>query len=165
MALDATAKGTGANSYVTQAEATTYFTLRLNMAEWTAAVTASTADPALVMATNRLEAEDYEGFKTTIAQRLKWPRADLVDDNGDAYDVDVIPRPVKEATFELALALLKDDVLLDSGLEEFERVRIGPIDVSPFRGRKADALPAIVVRLLEDLRIGGSGITRPAVRG
>ena len=69
-----------------------------------------------------------------------------------------MPKPIQEATYELALAILKDNTLLaDTGLEGFENVSLSGLDVTP-RFREAGKLPANVLRLLVDLKttIGNS---------
>jgi hypothetical protein len=134
----ATAKATNANSYVRADE----------------------KNRAVVMATNRLEQEEYHGTPTSSTQRLLWPRSGLSDDDGRSYDQDTIPRPVEEATYELALALLNGETeLKDTGLEGFNRAKVGSLEVEPRHGREAGALPRQVLRLLDGLRIGSSGIT------
>ena len=150
MALDATLSGASANSYVTRAEATTYFGDRLDVDEWDDA-TNTQKDAALVMATLRLEQEDYIGSRVDEAQNLKWPRYSVYIDNV-LQDSDAIPRVVKEATYELALAILKDTTLLsDTGLEGFESVKLGELDVTP-RFRAGGTLPAEVSRLLRGIK-------------
>ena len=101
MALDATAKGTSSNSYVTNAEAETYFADRSGVADWVAATSAE-EDDSLVTATGVLDLEEYDGFPTTTTQRLQWPRSGIVNRVHQTVDSDVIYRAVKEATFELA---------------------------------------------------------------
>ena len=151
MALDATISGASANSYVLRADAQTYFDDRLDVAEWTDASNAN-KDSSLVMATLRLDQEEYDGTRADSDQALKWPRYGIYVD--DIYqDVDVIPKPIKEATYELGLALLKDNTLLsDTGLEGFENVSLSGLDVTP-RFKEAGTLPANVLRLVKDFKI------------
>jgi hypothetical protein len=156
LTLDATAKGADANSYVTVAEATSYFEGRLDPADtWANAVSgATTEEVALVMATARLELESFYGIPTTTTQRLKWPRIGTYDSKGDYNDSDLVPRCVKEATYELALALLQDETMLDdtTGLQAFSRISAGSLSVD-FRSRAADSgLPKIVRQLLAPVR-------------
>lgn len=160
LVLDATVKGANANSYVTQAEADTYFDGRLNASAWTGAGSGAGAarEQALVAATTRLEQETYYGYKTTTTQRLKWPRSGVDDEDGSTYSADVIPRCVKEACFEMALALLQDSKQLDAtGLAGFENVRVGPLSVTIKHPEPNGKLPAQVQRLLSGVMIGGAG--------
>jgi len=161
MALDATVKGPNSNSYVLQADANTYFADRLNADAFTTAPT-GTKDKALVSATRRLEAEEFFGTKTSNAQALKWPRQDVRNqDTGDAYDPDAIPQPIKLATFELALYLLlqgSSDPFQDSGLEAFDNVAVGSLDVTPNKSFKAGMLPAHIARYLRGLSLSAGGV-------
>lgn len=159
MAFDSTASGENANSYASVADGDTYFALRLDAADWTGATTA-TKESALVMATNRLEAEAYNGVATFLDQRLQWPRFGVVDRDDVLLDSDVVPRLVKEATFEMALAFIKEPTKLDdSGLEGFRSLALGSISVQPRGGHRADALPSNVKRLLVPVLLAG-GSTR-----
>jgi hypothetical protein len=155
--LVSTVGGATSNSYVSSAEATTYFDERLYASAWDDAET-DDQDRALIMATRRLDAEEFAGEKATSGQALKWPRIGACDQDGYEYATGVIPDVIKQATCELALALLGEgspDLLSDPGLEAFESVKVGPIEVVPrsFADRhalalRAGALPANVKRLL-----------------
>jgi hypothetical protein len=156
LTLDATAKGASANSYCTIAEAIAYFEGRLDSDDtWANAVAgATTEEVALVMATSRLELETYSGIPTTTTQRLEWPRMGAYDSNSVYLDADVVPRCVKEATFELALALLQDDTLLgDTGLEAFTAISAGALSVQLRSGFAGSRLPKVVRQLLAPVRV------------
>lgn len=167
--LVATVGGSTSNSYITQADAQTYLDGRLDVAEWTSAATAD-KDRALIMATYRLEQEEFPGTKVSTAQALKWPRYGTYDDDGDGYDNDEIPTPIEHACCELAVALLKKpDLLADSGLEPFKQVGVGGGAVAAeTRGSfVAGQLPANVRRILSrgHVWLGGSGIVGRVERG
>jgi len=158
MALDATVGGASSNSYVTRAAAETYFGDRLDVTEWDNASN-DNKDAALVMATLRLEQEDYDGVRADQDQNLKWPRYSVYVD-GVYQDSAAIPRVIKEATYELALAILKDTTLLsDTGLEGFASVKLGELDITP-RFRAGGSLPAEVDRLLRGVKISAGHISR-----
>lgn len=162
--VDATAKGANSNSYVTRAEAQTYFDGRLNVANWTAASDAN-KDRALIMATARLDQEAYEGTPTTTTQALKWPRSGTFDSDGIHWDQDVVPAPVKEATYETALELLDGSLTLaPTGLEGYLEVIVGTIEVTPRHGRASGALSDQVRRLLRGLLIGGGSLASRTVK-
>ena len=163
--LDATAKGASANSYVTRADAQTYFNGRNDADPWENADDAD-KDRSLMTATARLEREDYHGSITTQTQRLHHPRSGLVDKDSRNYSQDTISLPVQEATYELALAVLNGSwVPSDTGLESFAKVKVGPLDVTPERAYTASTLPQIVVDLLESIRIGSFSMNIPVKRG
>lgn len=173
--FDSTLKGSDANSYISVASAVDILGGNLNATEFIATTTAS-QEKLLYMATARLEQERWVGSPTTSTQRLAWPRAAVPDQRyGDQggyvyygppqYDQDAMPQPLLEAVCELAAMLCKDNTLLgDTGLEGFERVSIGPMDVTPRHARKGGALPANVVRYLRGLRSSTEG-QLPVIRG
>ena len=163
--LVATAQATNANSYVSQDDAQSYMDGRLDVTEWTDATTV-TMDRALIMATGRLDIEGFFGNPTSFTQRLQWPRGSVPDPWGSFYASETIPRPVEEATAELALAYLKSGATLDdTGLEGFTNVKVGPLDVTPRIGRKGDALPSIVRRILRNLMVGAGELNTPVEKG
>lgn len=155
--ITATAKGASSNSYATLAEAETYFEGRSGASSWTG--TDDTKNRALVTATNRLEQQEYYGSPTDSGQRLKWPRVGTYDSDGRYWDQDTVPRVVKEAQYEMALALLAGDLeLKDSGLEGFDAVRVGPMSVDINHGREAGSLPRQVRRLLRGLMVSAGSL-------
>lgn len=156
--FDSTVGGSSSNSYATVTAFSDYFGGRLDVSEASAAATL-TLQQALVMATYRLDAEEYVGAAVTQTQALRWPRHYVWMTNGLEYeDETVIPTRIQNATFELALVLLRDGTwLADTGIEQYQHVQIGPLSVTPRTDRRANALPAHVARLLSGLRLGGSG--------
>lgn len=139
-----TVGGASSNSYVSVAEAVAHFEGRLRSDAWDNA-TDTDQMKALVSATGRLDQEEFQGCKTDSDQALKWPRYGAEDPDGVAYDSDAIPREIKTAVYKLALALLAGDLLVDSGMEGFENIVLGPLEVTP-RTKAAGALPADVRR-------------------
>src|ERR1043166_138769 len=99
MSLVATVGGSTSNSYVTLAEAETYFGDRINSSvngNWTntsagVARTDAEKSAALVTATRRIDEEQFRGHKASSSQALKWPRYDVYDEDGIAFVSDVIP--------------------------------------------------------------------------
>lgn len=163
MGLDATPGGPDANSYLTVDQATAYFAGRTHSSAWGGADPAD-QERALITATRRLDQEDYRGSKTEYEQALKWPRRGACDSDGFTYDSDEVPRPVKDATCELALLLIESDALKQSKLTNFAHIKIGPLDITPRQPQVSGALPAQVVRLLSHLLMSSRGTIR-MVRG
>lgn len=132
--LDATAGDADANSYATLAEASTYFDERLQASNWTGESDEDVKERALIMATRRIDALRFTGVANTDTQALEWPRFEAFDLNGYEYDTASIPDPVKRATYEEALRILNDnaastDPLADSELAQFNRAKVGAIEV------------------------------------
>lgn len=156
--LVATVGAANANSYKDVASADSYFAGRVGAGAWDGS-TANEKAAALITGTSRLEQEKYVGVKASPAQRLKWPRTGVTDEDGVAYAADAIPRPVEEALYELALFILANkttDVFAPTGLEQFRSLKAGSVDLSMNLERTAEeksGLPPQVLRLLRDLLI------------
>lgn len=163
LTFDATLEGAAANSYITEAEAAAYFDGRLNADPWTNAAQ-GTRQRALVMATTRLERVTWLGSPTTTTQRLKWPRSGVRDELGTLFTGDTIPRPLQEATCELALHLLRlgsTDPAAADDLAGIESITIGPLSLTRAAAPPGDSdLPAEVRRCLARLAAAGSGTFR-----
>lgn len=106
--LDVTIGGATANSYASEADATAYFDERLNVGAWTNAVSDDRAR-ALISATRWIDTQGFRGVKASLDQALQWPRLDVPDPDSRVemdFPEDEIPVGVKQATYEVALALL-----------------------------------------------------------
>ena len=157
--IDATVGGASANSYVTVAEATSYFEGRLNASEWSGA-SDDEQIRALIMAARRIDQEVYVGRSYDDDQAMQWPRTGVYDPNDRIYGTDEVPERVKRGQLELALALLQTtDLLEDTGLEGFESVQVGSLDVEP-RHTSAGSLPANVLRELSPFLMAGAAGVR-----
>jgi hypothetical protein len=164
LTIDATAKGASANSYVTLAEAETYVEGRLDVADWDAD-TDDNKNRALRMATDLLDAEDWRGSPSDQDQRLKWPRLGTYDEDAREYDSDAVPRPVKEATYEYALMLIAGTLeVKPTGLEQFENVKVGSLDVTPRASYRAAKMPDPVRRLISHLLLSSGELSARTVR-
>jgi len=161
LALDAAVGGISSNSYDTVANAELYFDGRINKQAWTDADTAD-KPVVLVHATTVLDAEIWNGEKANSEQRLKWPRFDVLDDDGLEVDATIIPKEIKEAIFELALVLLGSDIQSHTGLEKFNLLKVGEIEIEPKDGI-ANVLPDEVTKLISRFQASGSGSRR--IRG
>jgi hypothetical protein len=105
-----TVGGASSNSYVTQAEATTYHEGRLNATAWSGA-TSDSMNRALVEAARELDVLSWVGTPADDTQVMRWPRQWAEDPDsptlGLYYDSTEIPQRVKDAQCELALEFLK----------------------------------------------------------
>lgn len=159
----ATAASASANSYLLLADAETYATERLQVGDWDGAST-DEKNRALIEATRWLDHFDFAGERSTEAQALEWPRIGTYTRDGYEYDTDTIPAFIEQATFELALQLLKDnaaskDTLGPTGLEAFNRAKVGPMEVEVRHANKAGDLPDSVRSLIRHvLRAGGMSV-------
>jgi hypothetical protein len=167
--LVATAGDSSANSFVTVEEAETYFGARLDVEAWEDAEAAGSDRKAraLMAATRILDRQRWLGCPATTTQRLRWPRVDVpkadpsgVGDGygyrsgyGEFYDSDEIPQPIKDATCELAYALLAEEFTEANG----EGLKSFSADGHSFNfrnDRPGGALPAPVMELISPLLEG-----------
>jgi hypothetical protein len=163
MSLVATVGASNANSYVTVNEADAYFADRLYASAWTGASSGDRAK-ALVTAARRLDQEEFAGLKVTTTQGMKWPRYDAYDQDGNWYPTDAIPQAVKDGQCELALELLKGDLLAESETKNLTSLKAGPVELQFKDQQTSGALTAQVRRLLNHLLATQSGMVR-MVRG
>lgn len=115
------------NSYISRADAITYFSDRLNSAEWTDATDAD-KDASLIQATKIIDTITFTGKKYSSTQVLKFPRSQIYYD-GYLLDATIVPQQVLDATCEFAIWLLQDDYTAPDDLMNFESVTLGPIEV------------------------------------
>ena len=101
-------------AYATFAEGDTYFVTRLNSDAWDDETVDANKTAALTMATNIIDRLNFKGTKVTTAQVLQFPR----------NDDTVVPQDIKNASFEIGLALL-DGVDPDLEFETLNMVSQG----------------------------------------
>jgi len=160
--------GTGlstAESYISEADATTYHAAYGASATW-AAATADQREAALRVATRYLDlhyAGRWRGTRTNEDQALAWPRSGVYDDDSIEVDDDVIPANLERACAEVALRVLTGDDLLgvitETGDVTSESVTVGPISESKtYAGTKSHAYQ---YPMIESMVAGliGSGIS------
>lgn len=152
--------GTGlstAESYISVADADTYFAARAN-ATWAALLTAA-KEAALRAATDYMEGrygQLWKGARTSETQALSWPRYDVCV-HGFAVASDAVPVPVARACADLAVRASADDLLADQGAQVTQET-VGPISVSYAPGaRQVTRYAAVDERLGPYLRAGGTG--------
>jgi hypothetical protein len=112
--------GTGrsdANSYASVADGDSFFAGHLYADLWSAPGNSARLEPALVMATQVLDAEwQFHGHKAVAGQALQWPRAGCPDPDGEtgaSVASDAVPVAIMNATCQLALKLLQTDRTTD----------------------------------------------------
>ena len=128
--IDATLSGTSANSYVTLAEANTYFETVPDSSTWTNK-TDDQKNRALIAAAREIDNLVFYGDRCDNGQALKFPR-----NNYEVDDVELactaVPNNIKYAQYELARALANDtDAITGTTGKDgnFEEVRLGDIQV------------------------------------
>tara|TARA_Y100000310_G_scaffold184118_1_gene184252 strand:+ start:117 stop:620 length:504 start_codon:yes stop_codon:yes gene_type:complete len=154
--------GTGlstANTYISLADAETYFLGRLNVTDWSGATDAN-KDIALAMATTLLD--DYfkfEGDKVTDTQALEWPRFDI-HIGGFHIPSTTIPQRLKDATAEYAMWLLRSDRTAEEDSVGFKSLKAGSLAMEIDPNDRAATVPDVVVKMLAEIgtAIGGGNV-------
>ena len=123
----------GTNSYVSLADAEAYALDRIDTDSWDTATPVDQAR-ALVTATRLIDMKQYVGQMAVASQALAWPRvnATFMDPRfGGIVTIPttVIPERVKRAVIEQALHILSNENLLEFTAVDFERIKVGPIEI------------------------------------
>jgi len=166
--LDTTIGGAAANSYVTLQIAEDYHDARLRSESWT---NASSDDKtrALLMAAQRLNAENWLGSRAKTTQALAWPRLDVqkVDpivfgfgtgySGGGYYFADFylsteIPQQIKDAQCELALGFLEG--FDEAGAEAMDSFTADGVSVKLRSSAQVGDMPSRAAQLIAPLVVG-----------
>jgi len=144
----------GANSYATAAQADTYASDR-GLSAWTGDT--ATKEAALIRATDYLEAtyrEAWLGYRATQTQALSWPRTNV---EVDLYPIpaDEVPAAVRNATIEMAIRALTEDLLADQ-TQRVKREKVDVLEIEYADGSDATKRYPFVGRMLSPYIYGGS---------
>lgn len=122
---------TAANTYISEADADTYFSDR-NNSTWSD-LTSANKEFALVAARDYLDTDFYFiGVRDTSTQNTEWPREGAYTPRGDS--IDVIPENLKFCQCELAVrasaAVLAPDITYETGGKTIirEKKKVGDIE-------------------------------------
>jgi len=140
---------TGADSYLTQAEATAYLSARGR------AWTANNAD--LILATDYVDNKySWPGTRESQDQGLNWPREDAFDKDG--FELSGVPNQVKKAVAEAILYATELNEPLDRG-GLVASVSVGPISESYFANAPGGKKYPRIDNALSNI-VGGGGRVR-----
>jgi len=144
MAIDAEVGGSSANSYVSIADADTFFEVRSYASAWTSA-SDENKEASLVQATRVANVSyDFLGSISTQAQALRWPRSSVYDQDGRLYADDELPKLLTDAICDYALYILQSDLLADDGANLIDEMEIGPIRLDFDKSKEKELIPSIV---------------------
>jgi hypothetical protein len=147
-----------ANTYATREQANQYHEGRLHSSAW-AGASNTTRDTALVMATRFLDGNvQWQGSRVDIDQALAWPRTGVVWD-GHAVKDDSLPRPVKDATCELARLLIGADLQADQDADNIKSMNLGQsaLEIEFKDNSRTRRIPLAIGELLQGLGATASG--------
>ena len=146
--------GTGlsnANTYVSLADADTYFESHVYSSGWDATADAS-KNIALAMATRLLDAYFvFEGKKIGDTQALEFPRFDIKDRSGFLIQSTTIPQALKDATGEYAQFMIASDRTADASGKGFKLLSAGSLTMQPDTNDKPPVVPGVVSQLINFL--------------
>lgn len=128
--INATLSSASANSYVTLAEANTYFETVPDSSTWDDK-TDDQKNRSLISSTRWIDSLNFYGDRCDTNQALSWPRNNYHVDRVE-LTCSAIPADIKYAAYELARALVNDTNSItgntgDTGL--FEEVKLGELEV------------------------------------
>lgn len=151
------------NSYVTLADANTFFDTHPQASGW-AALTDDAKTRHLITAARIIDScFDFAGFKSVASQAMQWPRVGATDPNQGVswmrpdgsntptgyYASDSVPQGIKDAQCEMAriqIAGSRIDDAPGTGIREFELP--GAIRVAFEKGQLQQIVPDFVVNML-----------------
>jgi hypothetical protein len=153
LVLDDTVGGSASNTYISRADANTYFEGKYHKAAWESASDAD-KDIVLVEATRVLDAMYiWRGHPTdlTTPQALDWPRTGVLDSDGvNLIPEDELPDELRWATAELAMSILSGDRTADSDVEVqgLTRLKAGSVELGFKDNVYAKVLPDVVTNYI-----------------
>ena len=144
------------NSYVSEADANAYFDNR-PASVWED--NNEEADRYLVKATQMLDLMGWVGERADDDQELEWPRSGIYCDESNkiiTLDSTVIPRRIKEATYELAHYLIQNVLAVNSVAIIPDNLAVGSIAMQGLKNPKR--IPSVVAKLIKPFVINSGGI-------
>jgi hypothetical protein len=150
--FDTTVGGINSTSYITTEHASEYHSDRLHNDDWN-----GDTQVALLWAASILDYSfEWKGTKSTLEQRLEWPRHNAYSKYGHILGYDytlgeiIIPEPIEHAQAELALLLIRSDRTLDPDSKGLKSLQVDVIKMEFLKGDEAQAINRGVRAMLED---------------
>ena len=118
---------TGANSYITTAQADTYHDNHGNT-DWTTDADTKTSSCIRGAAwVDNYFLGQWKGAKSSSSQPMQWPRQNVTDEDGESVGSGTIPQRIKDANAMAALAVPKEQQVTYAG--NVKRVKGGSAEV------------------------------------
>lgn len=128
---------TGANSYISLADATSYLAVHSLAATWTGLASDDLRNEALIKATRYIEARfgrRFLGHKALPGNALSWPRLAIYDELArEQYAQGTIPDLLKNAQCEYAVRAATQSLMADTSASADtlkESKKLGPLEKS-----------------------------------
>lgn len=139
----------GENTYVSLADADTYYVLSTQFDAWDA-LTDDQKERSLATATRMIDRQSWAGTKTSQAQDLQWPRTGVLYANGDEVDPDEVPAQIIEAEILLALMIFQNPAIESqtNTAGNIKHLVAGTAEVEYFRPTRGTRFPTSVQELI-----------------
>ena len=147
---------TGANTYISETEYTTWANDRFGSARSTLPADTAAYEAIIKRAMDYLETLEFKGIKKERDQALQWPRYDVYID-GYYVDSDSIPQELKNAVFELTYAEETNVGEFAQVSRETKREKVGPVEVEYSDSAASRTISPSISATLRKLVAGGSG--------
>jgi len=146
----------GANSYISVADADTYFADRPYATDWDNADDADKVK-SLIMATTKIDMRDFKGQRVSSNQVLAFPRTRLPLVDGVDYDSEVYPQPILNAVCEEALIVLGENPTNTPSEAQYKRVKSGSGNEVEYRDATVSFKRSLVNGYLKGFELYGNG--------
>jgi hypothetical protein len=148
--FDATPGSPTANSLTTVAAADDYLLeARLHVGSEWKGLTEEEKQAALIWATREIEHYEFIGRIADLSQALSWPRSNAKLRDGRTLDETTVPGMVQDATAEMALFVAQADRSALALGDQYEKIKVGPIEITPMR---SDGDGAILANAPPDIK-------------
>lgn len=134
----------GANSYVSEADLTTYATDR------GITISGDTAE-LLIQAMDYIENLDFKGYRLTEDQALEWPRSEVPKFDIYWYDTDEIPQLLIDGLCEVALAIDAGNSPLSNIDKSVKREKVDVLEIEYRDGGNDTVIVRKIMNKLKDL--------------
>lgn len=141
-----------ANSYVSVEDADDYLVTNIHVFPIWDALTTENKQYLLAWASTYLDQRArWNGKKAVETSGLRFPRECLTDRDGNPIASDVVPVALKQATVEMARALIESDRSADRGQDGLERLRVDVIEIYFNADYRLPTVPKNINMILEGL--------------
>lgn len=149
---------TDSTSYAAVEYADDYFTIQPAAFTTWDALTDTEKQQYLSLATRYLDQKvDWKGNIADEDQALRWPRTGAYTRDGVAVGSTVIPRPVKDATCEMAKYLINNDPSAGQDTDVLKKVVVDVIEIEYQDGTGQPKVPSLINSILYGLGFFVSG--------
>ena len=157
---------TGANSYVSVAEADDYYVVDTNFAATWADLDTSEKEARLAWASRVLDQKVvWAGVKAVETSGLRWPRQGAIDRDGVEIEDNIVPVQVKQAALEMLKVLTSSDLTAGQNIDYLKELRVDVIELIWQDRQGQSNIPNIINELLRGIgwiEVGGPRFARIA---